>query len=170
MSRWTLSEIAWDQLEPAKIDPDMLAVIKTAALVEYNSHDYGHYLNTIFKEDQEFQSKVNVWVKEERQHGQALEKWAMLADPEFDFEKRFQTFTDMFSLKTGCEDSIRGSQNGELIARCIVETGTSSYYTALADACEEPVLKLICQKIAADEFCHFKLFYKYLQQRAAKED
>jgi hypothetical protein len=46
-----------------------------------------------------------------------------------------------------------------MIARCMVETGTSSYYTALAEATEEPVLKAICQKIAADELRHYKLFY-----------
>jgi hypothetical protein len=59
--------------------------------------------------------------------------------------------------------SIRGSHAGELIARCIVETGTSSYYTALADSTEEPVLKAICRNIAADELRHYKMFYDYLK-------
>jgi hypothetical protein len=45
------------------------------------------------------------------------------------------------------------------VARCIVETGTSSFYTALADAAEEPVLRFIARKIAADELRHYKLFY-----------
>jgi hypothetical protein len=57
---------------------------------------------------------------------------------------------------------VRGSQAGEMIARCIVETGTSSYYSALRDATEEPVLKQICGKIAGDEFRHYKLFYDQL--------
>jgi enoyl-[acyl-carrier-protein] reductase (NADH) len=34
-------------------------------------------------------------------------------------------------------DSVRGSRTSELIARCMVETGTSSYYTALAEAGRE---------------------------------
>ena len=34
----------------------------------------------------------------------------------------------------------RGSA-GELVARCIVETGTSSYYSGVMEAAEEPVLK-----------------------------
>ena len=38
------------------------------------------------------------------------------------------------SLPLDAEASIRGSRTGELIARCMVETGTSSYYTALAEA------------------------------------
>jgi hypothetical protein len=65
--------------------------------------------------------------------------------------------------------SVRGSRAGEMIARCVVETGTSSYYTALAEATTEPVLRQICQKIAADEFRHYKLFYATLKRYAAQE-
>ena len=49
-----------------------------------------------------------------------------------------------------------------MIARCIVEAGTSSYYSALRDAVEEPVLKEICRNIAADEIRHYKLFSRQL--------
>ena len=51
-----------------------------------------------------------------------------------------------------------------MIARCIVETGTSSYYSALRDAVEEPVLKEICHNIAADEIRHYKLFSRQLSR------
>ena len=51
-----------------------------------------------------------------------------------------------------------------MMARCIVETGTSSYYSALKDATDEPVLKQICGHIAADEFRHYKLFYEHLHR------
>jgi len=54
--------------------------------------------------------------------------------------------------------------------RCIVECGTSSYYSALADACAEPVLRQICRKIAADEFRHYKLFYTYLPRYQQAEN
>ena len=51
----------------------------------------------------------------------------------------------------------------------MVETGTSSYYTALADATAEPVLQQICRLIAADEFRHFKLFYDHMRRYLARE-
>ncbi len=51
----------------------------------------------------------------------------------------------------------------------MVETGTSSYYTALADATDEPVLEQICRLIAADEYRHFKLFYDHMQRYLARE-
>jgi hypothetical protein len=43
-----------------------------------------------------------------------------------------------------------------------VESGTSSYYSAIKDATSEPVLKEIAGRIAADEFRHYKLFYDIL--------
>ena len=51
-----------------------------------------------------------------------------------------------------------------MISRCVIESGTSSYYTALRDACSEPVLRSIAGHIAADEFRHYQLFRKKLDQ------
>ena len=51
-----------------------------------------------------------------------------------------------------------------MIARCVVESGTSSYYSAIRDATDEPVLKEIAGRIAADEYRHYKLFYDTLQR------
>jgi hypothetical protein len=51
----------------------------------------------------------------------------------------------------------------------MVETGTSSFYTALGDSVDEPVLKAICQRIAADELRHYKLFYSHIKGNLAAE-
>ena len=64
---------------------------------------------------------------------------------------------------------MRGSRTGELIARCVVETGTSSYYAALGEATDEPVLKEICRRIAGDELRHYKLFYGFMKRYLARE-
>ena len=53
---------------------------------------------------------------------------------------------------------MRGSRAGELLARCVVESGTCSYYAALRDATREPVLRQICHHIAQDEARHYRLF------------
>ena len=52
-----------------------------------------------------------------------------------------------------------------MIARCVVESGTSSYYSAMRDATEEPVLQEIAGRIAADEYRHYKLFYDTLNMQ-----
>ena len=49
--------------------------------------------------------------------------------------------------------------------RCVVESGTSSYYSAIRDATDEPVLKEIAGRIAADEYRHYKLFYDTLHKQ-----
>jgi rubrerythrin len=161
--RWTLDDIPWDSFDPSKVDADMLKVAKAAALVEYNARDYGDYLRNVFHDDETFRAVSDDWVEEEIQHGLALGRWASLADPSFDFDRAVERFRKQYRINVDAQASIRGSRAGELIARCMVETGTSSYYTALADAADEPVLKAICLRIAADELRHYKLFYTHLK-------
>jgi len=169
MPHWTLDNIAWDRFDPAAVNPDVLKAIKASAMVEANGADYGEYLCQVFHDDPEFQAVAREWALEEIQHGEALGRWAMLADPGWDYEAAFARYKAGYKIKTDATASRRGSRTGELIARCMVETGTSSYYSALKDATAEPVLKQICTKIAADEFRHYKLFYEHLR-RCPKRD
>ncbi len=169
MPHWTLESIDWDRFDPAAVNPDVLKAFKASAMVEANGEDYGEYLCKVFHDDPAFQAVAREWALEELQHGRALGRWAALADPSFNFEASFQRFTDGYKISLDVEKSVRGSRAGELIARCIVETGTSTYYTALADATDEPVLKAICRNIAADEFRHYKLFYSHLKRYQARE-
>lgn len=169
MKHWTLADIPWPAFEPAKVDPEILAVVKAASMVEHNGGDYATYLCNVFSDDPEFQQAARDWAQEEIQHGQALGKWARLADADFDFDAAFARFTEGFRIPLEVTSSVRGSRAGELIARCIVETGTSSYYAALGEATDEPVLKEICRNIAADELRHYKLFYRFLKRYLAHE-
>lgn len=161
---WTLEDIDWSAFDPAKVDPEVLKIIKAASMVEYNGADYATYLCNVFPDDAQFQEVVKVWAEEEIQHGEVLARWATLADPDFDFEASFKRFKEGYSLPLDASSSVRGTRSGELVARCIVEVGTSSYYTALADASDEPVLIEICKQIAADELRHYKLFYTHLKR------
>ena len=81
----------------------------------------------------------------------------------------FQRYRAGYAIDVKADASIRGSRSGELVARCIVETGTSSYYTALAEGSAEPVLQQVCRLIAADEYRHFKLFYDHLKRYLERE-
>lgn len=161
---WTLDDIAWEAFDASKVDPELLAIVKAASMVESNGRDYAAYLCNVFPEDHGFQVEARAWAEEEVQHGRALARWAMLADPEFDYDSAFKRFTDGYSLPLEVTESVRGSSWGELVARCIVEVGTSSYYAALGEAAEEPVLREICGRIAADELRHYKLFYRHLKR------
>ena len=166
---WTSDDIPWHEFDPSKLDAELVKIVKAASMVEYNGGDYATYLCNVFPDDAEFQTAVTQWASEEVQHGQVLGRWAALADPAFDFETSFARFTAGFRPPIEARDSVRGSRAGELVARCIVEVGTSSYYSALSEAAEEPVLRAICKRIAADEFRHYNLFYRHLKRYLAKD-
>ncbi len=98
----------------------------------------------------------------------ALGRWAEMADPSFNFNDAFARFRAGYTPPHFASDrelSIRGSRRGEMIARCVVESGTSSYYSAIRDATDEPVLKEIAARIAGDEFRHYKLFFETLHKQ-----
>ena len=161
MSGWTLKEIDWRAVVPGAVDADLLAVVKTAALVEANAADYVGYLSNVFAGDGVFLSAIQTWGIEEEQHGAALGRWAELADPGFDFAAALAAFRAGYRITQDVSQSIRGSRTGELVARQVVETGTSSFYSAIRDATDEPVLKVIAGHIAADEFMHYRLFARH---------
>ncbi len=169
MKHWQIDQLAWDRFDPAGVDPALVPLVKAAALVERNGADYATYLKRVFHDDPDFCAAADRWAGEEVQHGEALGRWARLADPTWDFPAAFARFRAGYQIPLDPPASVRGSRTGELIARCMVETGTSSYYTALAESTEEPVLRQICQQVAADEFRHFKLFYDHMRRYLGRE-
>jgi hypothetical protein len=169
MKHWRIDDVGWDRFAAAEVDPEIVLLVKSAAMVERNGTDYAVYLKNIFRDDPAFCDAADNWAVEEVQHGDALGRWASLADPGWDYATAFKRYQDGYSLPLEAMNSVRGSLTGELIARCIVETGTSSYYTALADATGEPVLQQVCRLIAADEYRHFKLFYDHMKRYLTRE-
>lgn len=169
MKHWRIEDVAWDRFDREKLDPAIVPLIKAAAMVERNGTDYATYLGNVFADDPDFRQAADHWAAEEVQHGEALGRWAMLADPGWDYPAAFARYKAGFQLPLEATSSVRGSRTGELIARCMVETGTSSYYTALAESAGEPVLGHICRLIAADEYRHFKLFYDHMRRYLARE-
>lgn len=166
---WTLDDIDWGAFDPARVDPDILKVVKAAALVEGNADDYVRYLCNVFSDDPAFQQAARRWGEEEAQHGEALAAWAATADPAYDYADARRLFRAGFSLPLDIAQSVRGSRSGELIARCVVECGTSSFYSAIRDATDEPVLRQICHRIAGDEFRHYRLFHNHLRRYLERE-
>jgi len=156
--------VPWEEFDRARVHPQLLAFARGACLVEYNADLYSEYLCRVFGDDAELQSRIRTWADEEKQHGLVLKKWVELADPEFDFDRSFSLFCTAYrQLPDDGNDSVRGSRARELVARCIVECGTSSFYSALRDASDDPVFKEICRLIALDEVRHFNFFRKALE-------
>ena len=169
MKHWPINDVNGDRVDATKVDPAVIPLVKAAAMVERNGRDYAIYLGRVFADDPAFRAAADYWADEEVQHGDALGRWASLADPGWDYEAASTRYRAGYKLPLDALASVRGSRAGELIARCMVETGTSSYYTALAEGTEEPVLKQVCKLIAADEYRHFKLFYDHMKRYLERE-
>ena len=164
MGTWSLADIPWDRFDPSLVNAEIVPIVKAASMVEFNADDYRVYLQNVIQGDERAHTALQQWSLEEIQHGQALGRWAELADPKFDFQHSFERFVANFNIPLDVEQSVRGSRVGELVARCVVETGTSSFYSVLADATEEPVLSEICRRISEDEIAHYYLFHSYLRR------
>lgn len=163
---WTLDHIPWSRFDASRVNETLLAAVKAASLVEYNAPDYVKYLTTVYRDQPEdVRRDIERWGGEEIQHGLALGRWAELADPGFDFQAAFARFRKLYRAPhfECAQSSVRGSRRGEMIARCVVESGTSSLYSALRDGTEEPVLKEIAARIAGDEFRHYRMFYDIMR-------
>src|ERR1700689_1602109 len=134
---WSLDGVQWQLFDASKVEPGLLAAVKAASLVEYAAPDYVGYLSRVFAGRPETIAVIEQWGGEEGQHGLALSRWAAIAYPAFDFEAAFARFKDGYKpahLRGTEQMSIRGSKRGEMIARCVVEGGTSSYSSAIRDA------------------------------------
>lgn len=166
---WTLDDIPWNRFDRSKVEPELLAAVKAAAMVEGNAAEYVRYLRQVFAGDEKTIALFEQWGAEEVQHGEALGRWAEMADPAFDLKAAQAAFKEGYRpehFDTGI--ARRGSRRGEMISRCVVEVGTSSYYSAMKEYAQEPVLKEIAARIAADEFKHYRLFFDTLQQQPEK--
>jgi hypothetical protein len=51
-----------------------------------------------------------------------------------------------------------------MASRCVVETGTASYYRTLSRASPDPVLAMLTRRISEDEVRHYKHFYRFFRK------
>ena len=170
MGTWTLRDIPWDLFDESKVDPDIIPIVKAASMVEYNADDYRKYLNNVFADDERAIQRDRPVVPGRSAARARARPLAEMADPDFDFDRAFDRFVSNYNIPVTADRSVRGSRTGEMVARCMVETGTNSFYSALADATDEPVLKEICKRIADDEFAHYCMFHAHMRRYLEKEN
>ena len=162
---WSLDDIPWHAIRH-----DVLAqntaffyLVASASLMESATDLYTENLIDFFVGDGEITSWLEqYWLPEELQHGRALRRYVEAAWPEFDWEPAFERFVEEF--RPFCDESLESVRSLEMASRCVVETGTASYYTTLSRASPEPVLKLLARRIVKDEVSHYKHFYRFYRR------
>jgi hypothetical protein len=158
-----VGEIRYDEIERDRIkeDTQLLYLLTSASFIEITSDLYTRNLVEFFGEDREtVQWLEERWEPEELQHGAALKRYVQAAWPDFDWDGAYQSFFSEYA-RTCSMEALEPKRALELAARCVVETGTSSFYTMLAEIDREPVLTQLAARIRGDEVRHYKHFYRY---------
>lgn len=164
--RWHYQDLPFEQIQKSEMDKHklLLYMVTSASFVEITTDLYTRNLITYFAGDNEVQAWLGEgWEPEEMQHGEALKQYSKIAWPHFDWEAVYRRFLDDYS--TYCQVEQLGPTRAlEMARRCIVETGTCSYYSMLARISPCPVLRQLAEKIRADEAGHYRHFLTYFRR------
>jgi hypothetical protein len=160
---WSVEDIDYESIDGSLIhdNAELFYLLAAASFVEITSDLYTKNLIEFFQGDAEIENWLaNFWELEEVQHGTALKRYVQAVWPEFDWEDAYRGFFEEYG-RACTMDALAENHALEMVARCVVETGTSSFYRTLSDASPEPVLKQITANISSDEVRHYKHFYRY---------
>ena len=146
---WSVDDIAYDRIDAALIhnNSELFYLLAAASFVEITSDLYTKNLIEFYHGNPEIENWLaNFWELEEVQHGTALKRYVQAVWPEFDWERAYRGFFEEYGRACTME-ALAENHALEMVARCVVETGTSSFYRTLSDATAEPVLKQITANI-----------------------
>lgn len=168
---WSLDDIPWHAVSRDAVAQNdaLFYLVTSASLMESATDLYTENLIEFFVDDKEVTSWLTQhWLPEELQHGRALRRYVEIAWPEFDWEPIYRQFIDEF--RPFCDTALESARSMEMASRCVVETGTASYYTTLSRASPEPVLAGLTRRIVEDEIRHYKYFYRFFRKYRAAEN
>ncbi|WP_322054798.1 ferritin-like domain-containing protein [Paraburkholderia bannensis] len=163
---WRIEDIDLTRIdrERARANEDLLLLLCASSFIESGSDLYTSNLSVFFNGDPEVSDWLNnEWEHEEMQHGRALKTYINYVWPEFDWDTAFRNFFEEYS-KTCSFEEFEKTRALEMVARCVVETGTATLYRAIGECSDEPVLKEITDNIRSDEVRHYKHFFKYFKK------
>lgn len=152
-----------------KEDQQLFYMLAAASFVEITSDLYSGNLIALFHNDGEITSWLSHdWEPDELLHGACLQNYVQTVWPDFDWHAGYRGFWADYS-RCCAIDRLAESPAQELVARCVVETGTASFYRALSEMTTEPVLKDLTARICADEIRHYKNFHRFFLRYRRQE-
>ncbi|TAM10762.1 MAG: ferritin-like domain-containing protein [Nevskiaceae bacterium] len=163
--RWNLEDAPWAQLRAERLTDNAAwrYLLCSASFIEITTDLYTQALLDYFADDADVAGWLrDEWEGQELQHGRALRAYVEHVWPDFDWPRVYAAFRAEYAPLISAE-ALMPKHSLEMVARCVVEMGTSTYYTALNRATDEPVLKWLTQRIYEDEIAHYKHFLRYFQ-------
>jgi len=159
---WLIEQIAFDRIAHERIvrEDTWFYVLAAASFVESLADLYTHNLLDHMDGDSEASQWLRErWEPEELQHGRALRRYVETVWPAFDWQAAFDGFCADYRPYCKAE-LLEPTRALEMVARCVVETGTSGLYGLLQQISPEPVLTTLVGHIRNDEVGHYKYFYR----------
>ncbi|WP_423453870.1 ferritin-like domain-containing protein [Ottowia sp. VDI28] len=164
--RWRVQEIDYASIDHDQVrdDENLFYLLVGASFIETGSDTYtrnlvAHYAG--YPEVAEW--LAHHWEPEELQHGAALKRYVQTVWPAFDWEPAYANFFEEYGRLCQVEE-LQPDRRLEMVARCVVETGTTAYYQTLGELAREPVLRDLLERIRTDEVQHYKHFLGYFRQ------
>ncbi|HNF26469.1 MAG TPA: hypothetical protein PKV80_18490 [Leptospiraceae bacterium] len=164
---WNMHSIKWNEIQKDLVSEKFFRIIAVTALLESRSGIYSSYLLRCLRERPEWHKTVKIWGKEESLHGRALSRLSLILNEEYDIKNIFRIYKNKIKYHEGAPESVRGSVEGEMTARCTVEALAVTYYKALKSECSDPEISGMLNCLIKDESRHFGMFYtmKNLEDR-----
>jgi hypothetical protein len=159
---WSIDQIPFERIVHGRlVDEDAwFYVLSGASFVESLADLYTDNLLALLESDPDACRWLRErWEPEELQHGRALRRYVETVWPAFDWQTAFDGFCADY--RPYCKPELLEPMRAlEMVARCVVETGTSGLYGLLERISPEPVLATLAKHIRNDEVGHYKYFYR----------
>jgi hypothetical protein len=153
--RWRTADIPWASLDPSRVSPALIALVREAAFSELTTHSATRRFLQEFSDDVDFTQWIAVWFYEESTHPQVLMQWL----------HHFGERCSAEAVRRGRQSTpFMRSRFGTLVTNILSETVASQNYLTLYRGCGEPVLALIARNLAADEARHARGFFAYARR------
>ncbi len=175
MPKWDYKKIDYESIDAKGLKDNkfLFDIVSTASFIEITSNVYEKNLAEFYKEDEELTKWLrNTWEPEEIQHGKSLRKYIKTIWKDFDWDKAYENFKKEYVPLCKLE-YLQESEAREMLARMVVETGTSTFYKALskyAKDLNDPILEQLSINISKDEIYHFEIFEEAFKKYSKKEN
>src|SRR5262245_27517384 len=167
---WTIGDLDLSRIEHESVRDDWFTyyLVAGASFIETAADVYTNNLVHHFPDPVARDWLAKRWQPEELRHGKALRAYVEAVWPDLDWEQGYAGFLEEYSLLCTM-DQLEDSRTLEMAARCVVETGTATFYTAVQACAREPVLERLAGLIRREEVRHYNYFRSFHQAYQAEE-
>jgi rubrerythrin len=160
-----------NEIDLSLIEKDLIAkdyfiftILACASFIEISADTYSSKFVKTFSWERDIAHWLeNDWKIEEEQHGHILRAYIERVWPGFEWEKAYSDFITQYQ-KICASRKLEDSPELEMMSRCVVETSTATFYSAVLKYIREPVLRQVVLEIVRDEVAHYNNFYRILKK------